>query len=39
MTGWLNLTNEQRKAAINYAEQISGISEKLLKKTGGLLLQ
>jgi hypothetical protein len=32
MTGWLNLTNEQRKAAINYAEQISGISAKAIEK-------
>jgi hypothetical protein len=32
MTGWLNLTNEQRKAAINYAEQVSGISAKAIEK-------
>jgi hypothetical protein len=27
MTGWLKLTNEQRKATIDQAEQLSGISE------------
>jgi hypothetical protein len=32
MTGWLNLTNEQRKAAIDHAEQISGISAKAIEK-------
>jgi len=32
MTGWLHLTNEQRKATINYAEQISGISAKAIEK-------
>jgi hypothetical protein len=32
MTGWLNLTNEQRRATINYAEQISGINAKAIEK-------
>ena len=32
MTGWLNLTNEQRKATIDQAEQLSGISAKVIEK-------
>lgn len=32
MTGWLKLTNEQRKATIDRAEQLSGISAKAIEK-------
>lgn len=32
MTGWLNLTPEQRKAVIDQAEQLSGISAKAIEK-------
>jgi hypothetical protein len=32
MTGWLKLTNEQRKASIDQAEQLSGISAKAIEK-------
>lgn len=32
MTGWLTLTNEQRKATIDQAEQLSGISAKVIEK-------
>lgn len=32
MTGWLKLTNEQRKATIDQAEQLSGISAKVIEK-------
>ena len=32
MNGWLKLTNEQRKATIDQAEQISGISAKAIEK-------
>lgn len=32
MTGWLSLTNAQRKAAIDQAEQLSGIGAKVIEK-------
>ena len=32
MTGWLKLTDEQRKATIDQAEQMSGIGAKALEK-------
>lgn len=32
MTGWLTLTSEQRKATIDQAEQLSGISAKVIEK-------
>jgi hypothetical protein len=32
MTGWLTLTKEQRKAIIDEAEQLSGISAKAIEK-------
>lgn len=32
MTGWLKLTNEQRKATIAQAEQMSGINAKAIEK-------
>jgi len=32
MTGWINLTDEQRKATIDQAEQISGIGAKAIEK-------
>jgi hypothetical protein len=32
MTGWLKLTNEQRKATIDQVEQLSGISAKVIEK-------
>ncbi len=32
MTGWLTLTKEQRRAAIDEAEQLSGISAKAIEK-------
>lgn len=32
MTGWLKLTEAQRKAAIDDAEQISGIGAKAIEK-------
>lgn len=32
MTGWLTLTNEQRKSTIDKAEQLSGISAKVIEK-------
>jgi hypothetical protein len=32
MTGWLKLTNEQRKATIDQAEQLSGISARVIEK-------
>jgi hypothetical protein len=31
MSGWLKLTDEQRKATIDQAEQISGISAKAIE--------
>lgn len=32
MIGWLQLTDEQRKAVIDEAEQISGITAKAIEK-------
>lgn len=32
MTGWLKLTSEHRKASIDQAEQLSGISAKAIEK-------
>ena len=32
MTGWLKLTDSQRKATIDEAEQISGITAKAIEK-------
>jgi len=32
MTGWLQLTEEQRKTVIDEAEQISGINAKVIEK-------
>ncbi len=38
MTGWLQLTDEQRRATVEQAAIRSGINPKAIERTGGLHL-